>query len=342
MGRVQSEMLMSHDWGNTSPTSDAKLLYALDEPDNFRIGGSVRGMAIYTAADGDAESDTSIFPMQMDAYGAGDFGTVKVGGSIGLAKIPEGPYVVGAQVLRGTEGYTMVSRSHWLGFDLGQSWLLRLGRLNLPFGIRTSEHTLFTRKQTQTDRESDQQHGIALAYSSGRVRGEGMFVLGNFQMSPDDYRERGYSGYVEYILESNLAVGVSSLILQSMRSVDYSRQERTIRHAHGATFRYAPFDPLVLLSEVDLLKASGRGLGYTGFVTADYELMRGLHLAATGEFYNGGKLENSPALPGNGELTHAFWATAQWFFYTHWDLRVDAYLLKDAPFQLLAQVHTYF
>jgi hypothetical protein len=344
MGRVQSEMLLSHDWGNESVTSDAKLLYALDEPDMFRAGGALRGMGIYKFEKDQAPSDFAVFPMQMDVYGSGDFGMVKVGASIGVAKVTDGSgYVQAAQVTRGTEGYTMISRSHWLGFDLGESWLLRLGRLNLPFGVRTSEHTLFVRKETGTDRESDQQHGAALAYSGGKWRGEGMFVLGNFQVAPDDYRERGFSGYLEYLLASKLAVGVSSLVLQSAKSLFTGRQERTIRHVHGATLRYSPIDDLAVLGELNAVKTSGSKLGYAGFLNGDYELLRGLHLAATGEVFDGGRRENLPIkLPGAGEMNYGLWGTVQWFFYTHWDLRVDAVLRKGAATSVQTQLHMYF
>lgn len=342
MGRVQSEQLLSTDWDKAPLTDDAKLLYALDEPDGFLIGGSMRYMGIY-----DMEaSELSHFPMQLDAYAQADFGSVKVGGSIGYADIPAfSPHLQGAQLFEGdgSGGPNLLSRTHWVGFDLEEDWLVRAGRLNLPFGIRTSEHVLYAREATKTDRESDQQHGLALAYSSGRWRGEGMFVLGNYQVAPDDYRERGFVGFAEYAIEEDLAVGLSTMVLQSAKSLLTRRQSRTIRHAHGALVRWVPFDPLVLMGEFDILKTTGAGMGYTGFVTADVEVLRGVHASLTGEVLDAGQPDASEvALLGAGEMTHATWASLQWFFYTHWDFRLDAVMRKDAGTDVQAQVHFYF
>ncbi len=345
MGRVQSERLLSADWGNgDAVTSDAKLLYALDEPDELRVGGSFRMMSIYTMAKDEAPSDLATFPMQMDVYAAADFGTLKAGVSVGYASVPENSaHLRGAQLLDKESGPNVISRTHWIGADIGQNWLLRAGRLNLPFGIRLSEHVLYVRDATKTDRESDQSHGLALAYTGGHWRGEGMFVLGNYQISPDDYRERGFVGFAEYIIDPQLAVGVSTLILQSAKSLFTGSQERTIRHAHGPTLRYVPFDPLVVLAELDVLKTTGYGIGYTGMLNADVELMRGLHAAATFEVLDRGLPDGlDEGVPGAGEMQWAAWVTAQWFFYTHWDFRVDALLRKDAATALQAQVHFYF
>lgn len=351
MGRVQSEQLLSADWGNSSVTSDAKLFYSLDEPEPLRLGGSARYMGIY---DLDA-SELRHFPMQLDAYGQADFGTVRVGGSIGYADIPPySPHMRKAQLFEddGEGGPNLVTRTHWVGFDLDDEWLVRVGRLNLPFGLRVSEHVLFVREATHTDRESDQQHGVALSYSGGRWRGEGMFVLGNYQVSPDAFRERGFVGFAEYALGGNLALGASTQVLQSAKSLATRSDSRTIRHAHGGTLRWAPTTPLVVMAEANVLKTTGYGMGYVGMVNADYELRRGLHLALTGEFLDAGKPEPEQdtagedlpveAIPGAGKLRKGLWLTAQWFFYTHWDFRADVVMRQDASTTLQGQFHFYF
>jgi hypothetical protein len=344
MGRVQSETLLSTDWGgHDTVTSDAKLLYSLDEPDHWRGGGAVRVMSLYTLKNKEAPSEFRWFPMQMDLYGGADYGFLKFGGSFGLGKIRQGSqYMRAAQVTRTDEGYALLSRSHWVGFDLGNNWLVRLGRLNLPFGVRTSEHTLLVRQSTHTDRESDQQHGAAISYSGGRFRGEGMFVAGNFQIAPDDYRKRGFTGYLEYLLEPNLAVGIDTLILTSGKDADEGRTQRTINHAHGVTARYSPMTQLAVLGELDVLKISGRKLGYAGFATGDYELKQGLHLAATAEVANNGRKEDAEPAPGAGEMTYNLWLTCQWFALTHLDFRADAVLSKGGGKVIEAQAHMYF
>src|SRR5690606_27784727 len=128
---------------------------------------------------------------------------------------PGSPHARAAQVTHGQgDQYNLLSRTHWLGFDLGANdeYLLRLGRMNLPFGVRIPEHTMWAREATRTDRESDQQHGIALAYTGDTFRMEAMGIAGNFQINPDKYRERGYSLYFEYFPTPYVALGASSML----------------------------------------------------------------------------------------------------------------------------------
>src|SRR5690606_29658129 len=150
MGRVMSETNMSTNWGDGQVTDKSKLAFGLDEPDNVRIGGSFRWMNIYNTG---AEKDPlSTFPMQMDVYGSADFGWLQVGASVGAARISRAAaHSSAAQINQVTfdasdapdaRKMAAISRWHWLGFELSESMLLRVGRMNLPFGLRTSEHTM--------------------------------------------------------------------------------------------------------------------------------------------------------------------------------------------------------
>lgn len=351
MGRVMGESDMSTQWGEDGVTDKSKLLFGLDEPNNVRLGGSFRWMNIYDT--GAKEDAFKTFPMQMDVYGAADFGWLQVGASLGLGRVSRAAaHSSAAQVTKVTfkdtddadaRKYTLLSRWHWLGFELSDTMLLRVGRMNLPFGLRTSEHTLWVRESTKTDRESDQQHGIALADSTGPWRYEMMFSLGNFQIGPDDYRERGYAGQFEYLVKPNLGLGVSSSILVSGKSLVTGSQERTIRHNHGVTARWVPIDPATVLLEADVIKNTDYTLGYAGFLTADYATpLQGLHIAATGEWKNTGKPEGgSKGELGAGKPVLGGWLTAHWLFYTHFDFRLDVVKRYAAETQVWGQIHMY-
>lgn len=356
MGRVQSETTMSTYWHEGEPrvSDQAKLAFFADEPDMLRLGGSFRYMGIYTmhppeavaAAEeaGDPLDPLNHFPMQADVYGALDLGKVQVAASFGVGRVTSNTsHFRAAQVTSAdTVGdLALISRWHWLGIELSDDMLMRVGRMNLPFGIRTSEHVLMARVATNTDRESDQQHGVSFAQSTGPWRYELMFSLGNFQIAPDDYRERGYSGTFEYLVDQDLALGMSSSILTSGRSIVTGSQERTIRHGHGVTARWVPFHPTTLLVEADVIKRTGSTLGYTGFVTADVEAFQGLHLAATAEWMSEGKPEGGVAAKGAGQPRLGYWLTAHWLLYTHLDLRADLRIQDDANTAILAQLHLY-
>ncbi len=353
MGRVMGQTLLSSDFGGKSPSDAAMFLYGIPEPDNVRLGGSFRGLSIY-------DLDTTnpvVFPMQADLYGAAFMGRFILAASVGVSRASNRyEHSSKAKLFGNIEGNDLiaVSRNHWLGYRLTDELMVRGGRINLPFGLRIPDHTMWVRSETTTDRESDQQHGLSLVYSSERFRGELLGSAGNYQM-PQQFRGYGYSGFLEYSFDPELALGVSTMLLYSTKdplTVDEavtSAQRAVLRHAHGVTARYVPFHELVLLAEADMMKKTGTGVGYVGMATADLEPLRGLHVALTGEVLNRGTPD--PEVfeegvrefegPGRGETRFGVWGTINWFLLPHLDLRFDIIARQRRPKQLLAQLHFY-
>ncbi|HTV24286.1 MAG TPA: hypothetical protein VMG12_36590 [Polyangiaceae bacterium] len=335
MGRTLGEALLRTPW-----TSDAargsEFLFGVGEPDDVRLGGSVRVLGLT-----DVETKRRrVFPMQSDLTAAAFIGKLTLAGSLGVSRAsPRYEHSSKARLAGNaqSEDFIVVSRNHWLGYRPSDAWLLRLGRLNLPFGVRTSEHTLWVRSETLTDRESDQQHGLAAYYSSGPLRAELMAVLGNFQRPDDRLRERGYVGQVELLTEPKLAVGASSLLLFARRDPEVD-EGSVLRQAHGITLRYSPAPPAVILLEGDVLSKTGSSLGYAGMATLDVEPLRGLHLGATGEVIDRGKPPSGVGL-GRGRPHFGGWFTLDWFFAPHLELRVDIVARESRDAQLLTQLH---
>lgn len=348
MGRVQSDVLLSAGpESHGYPRERAKFLFGLiDEPDSVRLGGSLRAMTIFKLPKGSSGSDLKVFPMQADIYGAGEFGSFLVGGSLGYAKVPGGsPHARAAQVTGGQgDDPNLISRTHYLGFELGEGTQLRLGRLNLPFGIRIPEHVMWAREATRTDRESDQQHGLAFAYNRNRWRAELMAIAGNYQVNPDDFRERGYSGYAEYMFSPTVAIGVSSLWTKARRDRLLLTDTGYARNAHGLMGRVGIGEKLAILAEADILKSSQHKLGYVGMIQGDYEPLQGLHGMATLELVDEGKstAPGATATSGVGKMRTGVWLSAAYFMMAHLDARLDVVLRKDDPVTAQAQLHFYF
>ncbi len=253
--------------------------------------------------------------MQLDFAAALKLGAFTASGSVGFA--PEGAR---AAALTSTPENNVVSRTHWLGYGFANDALqVRLGRMNLPFGLRIHEHTTWVRSFTRTNIDDQQQYGVSVAYSGPAARAEAMFILGNFALSPDSYRERGYSAYGEWFATPRLTAGASSLLTH--RTLDPGTHEATYRHAHGLFTRFAtPWEPLVLMAEGDfVLESPRRGKrrqGIAALVQADVEVSRGIHLIATTELANVG-VDEPP-------LSYGAWLSYAWFFAPHADLRVDS------------------
>jgi hypothetical protein len=340
-GRAQGELLLQTRYGDTSEEASALAWLAwgtVHTDDALRLGGDFREAWFSLHPDG-APSDQRFITMQADLFGDFKVGRFRAAGTIGFAPTGDLP----ASLTRFPEN-NLISRDHWLGYELDEdgAWLVRAGRIALPFGIRAIEHTLFARALTRTDVDATQQYGAALSLSKDRFRAEIMGIIGNFQLRPDDFRERGYSAYLEYAPKNTLAIGASSLFTRATRDVVYGVTD--YRYANGVFARYSPVQQLVLLAEMDSVYQSltwhGHRGGYAGFLQADVEPAQGIHLMATAEIMNRGSAGEPPSYSG--------WFSAAWFFWSHMDMRVDnVFEVVGSPagdtnvLSLLLQYHVY-
>jgi hypothetical protein len=320
---------------------------AFDLPDWLLLGGSYRHLNILPVG---GEGKFRTFPMMLDIYGMAQFGGFKVGGSIGGAKVAAGsPYARRAQVTANQgDQWNLISRTHYIGYDILPELTVRAGRLNLPFGVRIPEHTMWVRQATNTDRESSQQHGVAIAYVGEKLRGEVMGIAGNYQVKPDKYRDRGYSGYLEYQVADTATVGVSSLMTTTKVDRATNQDLKTIHQVHGAMARAGFGEKFAILAEVDGIFTSRRDAGYVGFAQFDAEAIQGVHILLTGELLDQGYPKPIPGAttlvpraPGEGKPKVGGWFSVAWFVYSHFDVRFDAIKRTDEDVQLLAQLHVY-
>lgn len=320
---------------------------AFDLPEWLLLGGSYRHLNILPVG-GDGKFRT--FPMMLDMYGMAQFGGFKIGGSIGGAKVAAGsPYARRAQVTANQgDQWNLISRTHYVGYDILPELTVRAGRLNLPFGVRIPEHTMWVRQATNTDRESSQQHGVAVAYVGEKIRGEVMGIAGNYQVKPDKYRDRGYSGYLEYQVADTATIGVSSLMTSTKTDRATNESLKTIHQVHGVMARAGFGEKFALLAEVDGIITSRRDVGYVGFAQFDAEAIQGVHVLLTGEMLDEGfpkpipgALTVVPRTPGQGKPKVGGWLSVAWFVYSHFDVRFDAIKRTDDDIQLLGQLHVY-
>jgi hypothetical protein len=345
-GRAMGEVLLRTQYGehatdeSAEPGAGAKFLWgALPLPEWLDLGGTWRIMSMTTRL-GDAPLTNQIIYMQQDLNASINAGHWVASGSIGYE--PKGG--VYASITTGTEE-NIVSRYHWFGyrFDEEGTMLLRAGRMNLPFGIRDVLHTLTIRTATRTNIDDEQQDGVAFSYSGKNLRAEIMGILGNFQIRPDDYRERGYTGYLEWAPATSIAAGLSSRIAHV--SLDPTSLTPMFRHAHGLFARWAsPWKPLVLLSEIDYIldspKDQPRSAGTQAMLQADIEPWQGIHYQLLGEAGDFG--------PRGYGASYSGWISFDWFFFSHMDIRVDGVFqsiagpgLRQSAQTLLAQYHLY-
>ena len=321
------------------PPSAAFLFGAVPTPAWLELGGDIRLMSLSQKTQGVPLTNRLIW-MQLDGEATASVSHFIASGTLGYA--PEG--ALGAVLTRGTRD-NLVSRQHWLGYQVPGSaeLLLRAGRMNLPFGIRNIEHTLWARKLTRTNIDDEQQYGVSAYLATGKLRAELMGIAGNLQLRPDRYRERGYSAYLELEPSDGLALGASSLITH--RDLDTVTLQETWRQVHGAFGRWAtPYEPLVLMTEWDYLFESSRGSSYkrglVSYLQADWEPLQGIHVIATGEANKIGVRDRHWSYGG--------WLSYAWFFAPHADVRLDGIYQslgsvggRDGTFTVLLQGHVF-
>jgi hypothetical protein len=231
--------------------------------------------------------------------------------------------------------------------------LIRAGRLNLPYGVRIPEHTAWVRDATRTDRESDQQLGLALSYVGENLRAELMGIAGNYQTSltpagqyadlkPGAIREKGYSMYIEGIGSPTFAAGISSKVTY-VRLDRLTKEEESLRQAHGMTMRWGILQNFSLLAEMNALFRSRAAAGYVGFAQFDYEPWGGLHFLATGEVLDQGRANDSTeeVVPGRGNPKLGGWLGFDWFFYKQLEFRTDVMFRQTESPTIMGQFHMY-
>lgn len=343
-GRAQSDLLVQWHWDPTTleerePTTGF-LWGLLEMPAFLNVSGNVRGGGLYNATTDGGGAGLRPLLMAADAYA-----TVTIDAFIAHASLGYGARNVGPAVVLSPEGgpnNALVAREYWVGARLFDDQLtLRAGRIQMPFGLRNNEHVSFVRSLTRTDTNVHQQTGVAASWSGEGWRGEAMALLGNYQIRPDAYRERGGAGFFELALRPTLALGVSSLVTYANADLDLGVP--LLRQAHGAFFRYAPARWLVLLGEADVLVdvSTQRSLraGAVGWLQADFEPWQGVHVLPAVEAAQRDVTAGWPTLGA--------WLSVSWFALPQTELRLDAIYRQSDPagpgslgvFTALAQIH---
>lgn len=326
-GRAQTQALLSSfgrgPEGN-EVDSRSEFAFGVPLPEWLNLGFSQRNLLSHTIRSGAPSSSRHVW-MQSDLRAAVSFGAFEAAGSLGF--VHEGAQAA-ALTSRSTNNF--VAREFWLSyaFDEDRNSRIRVGRMVLPFGVRVADHYFYVRNATQTDIDSQQQYGAAFFHQSEQYRFELMGVLGNYQLRPDAYRQRGYSAYLEYNAASRLGVGLSSLLLYQATSMNPRLSGAALRGAHGPFVRWAPSSSVAVMSEWDLVHEGASSgavpwLGFAGMVQVDWEFVRGLHASVTPELY----LADMAA--GTNALGYRGWLSATWFPYPHFDVRADLVKARD-------------
>jgi len=324
-GRAQAQIVLPTLWGGKKQEDvepfNGIMYGAVPLPSWLNVGLSLRGAVLSTTTSGSTKVRDILMIADLRAgVTAGPF----------LASVSFGYVPTGANLaaLTNQQRDNLVSREHWLGLRFFDNEFYVLGgRLNLPFGLRNVEHNSFVRAATMTDTNSSQQYGGEVVWDAPGIRAALMGIAGNLLLRDPDFREYGYSGYVEGAFSNSFTLGFSSLITHADLALSqfanlalgpdpFFGKSNSLRQAHGLFSRWHVGGPWVVLAEANLLVQSADNVatdwGGVGFLQADWEAIQGLHLIFTGE-----------ALRQRYVNSYGAWFSVSWFFFPYCEARID-------------------
>ena len=156
-----------------------------------------------------------------------------------------------------------------------------------------------------------------MAYSGTRWRGEAMAIAGNYQVSPDAFRERGYSAYLEWLPRARLALGAWSLVTHADEDVNIGTPWRPRpRSVHPLGPRRPSGRPRRGGPAALVAAPRDEQLGAAGMLRPTTKYSAGAATSsATGELLEGS--------PGKDGPSAGAWGSLVWFLLPHVDLRGD-------------------
>jgi hypothetical protein len=323
-GRAEAADSISQLGGN------GEFLYgAYEEPDWVKLGVDLRGVLLFK--DRDTEPDFHVFPMQGDTYAwfrAADFSFYTTVGPRAQVR-PE----------RDTVLDRLVSREHWVMWRRKTTgYYGRLGRFFAPFGLRSQDHTTYTRRYLGF-------HSLEETYnlSGGWVENEWEIHATAFLRPPDILfgngpRHRGGTVYYEKRLGegSNIAVG-------GQARAGFGSQDRQYT-AGGIGKYYLDRAQLLFMGELDLgyqdftFGAAGRPQ-LAAYLSASHWPMTGLMVGAALQRYD-------QDLKVKDVARDAAQLSVQYFPLAHWEVQVLGRVEWQGDYAdpinlILAQLHYY-
>ena len=279
--------------------------------------------------------------MLLDARAELKLGIFRAGGAIGWGTTP---FTLPIAIVTNAAGTQMlITREYWVGLQVDDTTLIRVGQMNLPFGLRIVEHTAWVRYSTQTDINYSQQTGAAVAFDNGHVRTEVMGIVGNLEVSPDAYRQRGFSGLVEVPIAERATIGMSALITRA--ELTLASPSPGLHEVYAVFSRFAPIEQVGVVVEGDVFFNNNLGSGVlqpngATWLQVDYEPIQGIHIMPAVETLN------TYGIHGTGFGT---WLTLDWFCLPHTDIRLDGVYRSEPAttspalqtFSFLVQLHTF-
>ena len=226
-----------------------------------------------------------------------------------------------------------VSYEHWISFQTDGGFRMRAGRFLPAYGVRFADHTAYTRRDLDLDR-NDQVYGIEVSGTMGPSLVQVMVSPGKAEAILHNRDDRGFSAAGRWQFDfSPRATIVGSGFYRQSTDVDPRSG------AAGGALGFAPTARVTVWTEIDAdvqSKAAG-GVSWIVVNETSVEVYRGIWLRLSPQFRTAGE---APGAPNLRRLVFG----ADILPRTHWNVNVSYY--RDRAFDiststLLLQLHLY-
>jgi hypothetical protein len=181
-----------------------------------------------------------------------------------------------------------ISREHYFRLQVSKKFFTYFGLMDKVYGIRTADHTAYSRAVTGVA-QNDQSHGFIGQYYGGSWELTGNIFLGNTAQEESDVRQKGASLMFEYDLAEKNRVGTTFL---SSRN-DYVEKTRFEVHSKmGLDKGNSVLTEIGFVKDVPKTTASKFG-GYL-MMEGVYLINRGYNIISQIEYYNATLTPGSP------------------------------------------------
>jgi hypothetical protein len=222
-------------------------------------------------------------------------------------------------------------------------WSARGSQLSLPFGLRVPEGYLFTRDLTRGQRIRRAGDGKLLPYGALSVRLDPLAEVRDQKSTPDPFRERGYSGFVQYAITPTFEVGVNGRLTVADADRMFLQALGTTRLTANVFARLRLARAFAIAGELGAQDSSRRELGCGAALQLDLTLFDGLRLLGTAGLVKLGANDGgASAASASSDLQPGGWVTLDWLVNQRFETRLDAIKRDDSGTSLLARFTTYF
>ena len=250
-GRSLSEEVMSV-W---SAKGESGFLYgALPTTQRFQLGGDIRGLRLQQSSSRKSTGKT-VF-MQGDLEGA--------------LKLGKWSALVSAGVEEGEkDSLSLISRRHWMGYQVNENILVRAGKFQRAFLFNTAEHETLIKQAS----------GMDVGTETYNIEGSYLSEGGEFFLTANLGRPDKTSLDVESGTTVKGAVMIGKISKVGLQ-YDYERNSQRTQHLMGPYLALGLSERAVILTEAALNRGARTGTevgnGLTTYTRLSYEPYRGV------------------------------------------------------------------